>query len=218
MKKLEYLLVLLLTVCCFTGCTGNVEEGAPVQAEITTEDNNSEETTDTEESVNSVEGFEEGSSTEEASTNSTNDMIYVSEVSDALAFRFVCSDPAAGQMVKELEFRISGSEEWYKIEDLTAVIPNYPVGLVFLDNQTGLIMTDYHGVRNFLYRTEDGGYTWTGMYLGEESDIYSNGVSIEYDRESGVLSAKTSAKISDDQFVDRTYTSEDFGVSWNQVD
>ncbi|MCR5753661.1 MAG: hypothetical protein K6G30_02450 [Acetatifactor sp.] len=147
-----------------------------------------------------------------------DETIFESEVSEDLVIRLVCSDPAGGQMLKRLERRVTGSNTWEMIEDLTMVISNYPQGMVFVTDQNGFIITDYHRERAFLYRTEDGGHSWTGIYLGEENDIYSNGTSIEYDSESCVLSVKSSAKISeDDIYENRTYISEDFGATWELV-
>lgn len=144
------------------------------------------------------------------------DRIFLSEISGGKSYRLICSDPAGGLMEKRLEYCASEGAAWEQIADLTAIIPNYPQAMAFLDEKTGIIITDYHGNRNYIFLTEDGGFSWDGVYLGEVADSYTNGIDLSYDLEKDLLSITVCAKISDDEYEERVYFSEDHGQSWSR--
>ncbi len=138
-----------------------------------------------------------------------------STIDDGKEFRLVCSDPAGGLMEKRLEEKQDG-QDWKLVEDLSGVVPNYPQAMIFLDEKTGIILTDYHGDRNYVFMTQDGGRSWTGEYLGDETDLYTNGIDLSYDRDNGLLWITVSAKVSDDEYEERGYISRDHGRSWSR--
>ena len=147
--------------------------------------------------------------------NSTSpNTVFQCEISGGGCFRLVCSDPAGGLMEKQLEYQASEAGEWEVVEDLTSIIPNYPQAMAFPDEKTGIILTDYHRDRNYVFITRDGGHSWTGEYLGEETDLYTNGIDLTYDLENDMLWITVSAKVSDDEYEERVYSSEDLGYTW----
>lgn len=146
--------------------------------------------------------------------NMTNATILESTVSDNVRFRLVCSDPAAGNMIKKLEIYDKSEGSWKETEDLTMVIPNYPQGFLFVDENTGFIITDYHGERNYVYRTDDGGNNWEGSYVGEKEDIYSNGMGIELGIDGSVVIISNAKTTEDGDPESREYISYDMGKTW----
>ena len=140
---------------------------------------------------------------------------YTSVLSKDLEYRLACSDPAAGMMSKQLEISKDDGESWETVEDLSDTIHNYPCDMCFVTEKEGIVLTDYHSVREYVYYTDDGGKSWTGMYPGEDDDIYSNGVSVTYDAEKDIVTIRSTAKISeDDVFEEREYESMDHGKTW----
>lgn len=140
--------------------------------------------------------------------------IFETIVSDECKIRLVCSDPACGQMRKHLEIFDSQKEEWTLLEDVSSEVQNYPTAMVFLSDEVGIIVTDYHGTKEYVYRTEDGGHKWFGFYLGEDSDRYTNGLDVKYDSETGIIKVYSLAYISESESEERVFTSADFGVTW----
>lgn len=140
--------------------------------------------------------------------------IFETIVSDECKIRLVCSDPACGQMHKHLEIFDSQKEEWTLLEDVSWEVQNYPTAMVFLSDEVGIIVTDYHGTKEYVYRTEDGGHKWFGFYLGEDSDIYTNGLDVKYDSETGIIKVYSVAHISESESEERVFTSADLGVTW----
>ncbi|MBR1390111.1 MAG: hypothetical protein IJ567_01430 [Lachnospiraceae bacterium] len=142
---------------------------------------------------------------------------YTSMVSDELGYTLACSDPAASQMMKRLEITKDGGESWEMVEDLSNTIHNYPCDMCFCTENEGIVLTDYHAYREYVYFTEDGGKSWIGMYLGEDDDLYSDGVSVTYDAEQDIVTIHSSAKVSeDDVFEEREYDSKDHGRTWEK--
>ena len=91
-------------------------------------------------------------------------------------------------------------------------LPNYPCGIYFFTKDIGYIITDYHGSDNFLYRTEDGGKTWSSqaVYIPDSRYRYVNGLSIE----DGILCIEV---VLDENVFYYTYTTDDMGKTWQMI-
>jgi len=139
-----------------------------------------------------------------------------SMISDTVGFRLVTGSPAATQMSKVWQKTQDGGKTWTDVKDISTDVKNYPVDVVCWSETEGLILTDYHSVREYIYLTSDGGNTWTGIYVGEDADIYTNGVSAEYDADKDMITVKVAVKDEEDKddYAQRTYVSYDHGVSW----
>lgn len=198
------LLILILTVGCGRAKTEPENETGNADDVRASDTAGLDEATESNELSNLMESFEPVT-------------YYTSMVSDELGYALACSDPAAGQMLKRLEITKDGGESWEMVEDLSNTIHNYPCDMCFCTENEGIVLTDYHSVREYVYFTDDGGKSWIGMYLGEDDDLYSNGVSVTYDAEQDIVTIHAAAKISeDDVFEEREYDSKDHGRIWEK--
>lgn len=119
-----------------------------------------------------------------------------------------CTSPAAGQMNKVISKISNDGTVYLDISDL----PNYPCGIYFFTKDIGYIITDYHGSDNFLYRTEDGGKTWSSqmVYIPDSGYRYVNGLSIE----DGTLCIEV---VLDENVFYYSYTTDDMGKTWQII-
>ena len=106
--------------------------------------------------------------------------------------------PAAGQMQSTL-FYTDGGKTWIQVREIHDDVHNFPKLLYFWNQNDGIILTDYHGYSDCVYRTQDGGITWSPVVIElppEESAIlsgysYLEGENVEY--EAGILLITLSA-------------------------
>ena len=119
-----------------------------------------------------------------------------------------CTSPAASQMIKVICKISNDGTVYLDVSDL----PNYPCGIYFFTKDIGYIITDYHGSDNFLYRTEDGGKTWSSqaVYIPDSRYRYVNGLSIE----DGILCIEV---VLDENVFYYTYTTDDMGKTWQMI-
>lgn len=138
---------------------------------------------------------------------------FLSQLPDGNAVVLLCSAPAAGQMRKTLFFSHDGGENWADGLDLTESIGNYPVGAIFLTPQRGFVLTDYHGVDDYLYATSDGGASWesVGLPLAGSTFSYIEGREIRY--ENGTLYLSLAGK-TETSITHLRFRSDDGGVTW----
>jgi hypothetical protein len=72
------------------------------------------------------------------------------------------SEPAAGQMGKELYQTIDKGKSWMSLGNISQLIDGYVTGIAFRNSTDGWISASYHGKTLLpLYRTTNGGKTWT---------------------------------------------------------
>lgn len=67
--------------------------------------------------------------------------------------------PAAGQMQSTLFYTDDG-QTWNLVRELHDDVHNFPKQLYFWSENDGIILTDYHGYNDCVYKTRDGGKTW----------------------------------------------------------
>lgn len=142
---------------------------------------------------------------------------FTSMISESFGFKLVCSDPASGIMLKSLRYTKDGGETWEETANLTALIGNHPTDMCFWSESDGIILTDHQLERNYVYLTKDGGKTWSGSYLGKESDKCAKGACVEYDAETDSLKVFSYAVSADGlDAQERTYCSNDHGYTWTE--
>ncbi|WP_442602913.1 hypothetical protein [Paenibacillus sp. KN14-4R] len=72
------------------------------------------------------------------------------------------SDPGAGMMSKSLYTTENNGTNWIKVTELDQTIDGYVTGVSFRDENVGWITATQHGAELLpLYRTKDGGKSWT---------------------------------------------------------
>lgn len=101
--------------------------------------------------------------------------VYCSWPDDACGYALKKGYPAAGQMQKSL-YHTEDGQSWELVRELNQVIHNYPKGLFFWNRMQGVILTDYHGYDECIYKTQDGGATWNPVAIElppEEAAILS---------------------------------------------
>ena len=102
--------------------------------------------------------------------------------------------PAAGQMQSTLFYTDDG-KAWIQVREIHDDVHNFPKLLYFWNQNDGIILTDYHGYSDCVYRTQDGGITWSPVAIElppEESAIlsrysYLEGENVEYEAGSLVI-------------------------------
>ncbi|MBR2045511.1 MAG: hypothetical protein IJ958_05180, partial [Agathobacter sp.] len=141
-------------------------------------------------------------------TSDVDGQIYTTMINDQVGYTLRCSSPAASLMEKVLCKTSDGGNTYEEYLDISSM-GNYPQGVYFFTEEIGYIITDYHGNFNFLYRTEDGGKTWTPqmIYIPGSWYSYINGLSIE----NGVLQIEVF--VDEDAFY-YAYTTDDMGETW----
>ncbi len=152
--------------------------------------------------------------TEEEALQVTSDVdgqIYTSILDKQNSYTLRCSSPAAGLMTKVLCKTSDGDNTFEDYMDISDM-PNYPCGIYFFTEDIGYIITDYHGSDSFLYRTEDGGKTWSpqAVYIPGSSYRYVNGLSME----DGVLYIEV---VLDEHAFYYSYTTDDMGQTWQLI-
>ena len=106
--------------------------------------------------------------------------------------------PAAGQMQSTLYHTLDG-QTWTQVREIHDDVHNFPKLLYFWNQNDGIILTDYHGYSDCVYRTQDGGITWKPVVIEfppEDSAIlsgysYLEGENVQY--EAGLLIITLSA-------------------------
>ena len=106
--------------------------------------------------------------------------------------------PAAGSMQSTLYHTLDG-QTWTEVREIHDDVHNFPKLLYFWNQNDGIILTDYHGYSDCVYRTQDGGITWKPVVIElppEDSAIlsgysYLEGENVEY--EAGLLIITLSA-------------------------
>ena len=106
--------------------------------------------------------------------------------------------PAAGQMQSTL-YRTDDGQTWNLVRELHDDVHNFPKQLYFWSESDGIILTDYHGYNECVYRTHDGGITWSPVTIKLPPEktatlsgySYLEGEKMEY--EAGVLIITLSA-------------------------
>ena len=78
--------------------------------------------------------------------------------------------PAAGQMRSTLYYTEDG-QTWNFVRELQDDVHNFPKQLYFWSESDGIILTDYHGFSDCVYRTQDGGKTWNPVTIEIPSEI-----------------------------------------------
>ena len=106
--------------------------------------------------------------------------------------------PAAGSMQSTLYHTLDG-QTWTQVREIHDDVHNFPKLLYFWNQNDGIILTDYHGYSDCVYRTQDGGITWKPVVIElppEDSAIlsgysYLEGENVQY--EAGLLIITLSA-------------------------
>lgn len=183
MKKL-HLLVLLLALLLLAGCGRSAESGAEA-----------------------VEALDYAVEKAEAHSE------FLSNLGEGRIVSLLCGAPAVGEVRKTLFFTQDGGESWSGGIDVSEGIENYPVGAVFLSEEKGFVLTDYHGSDNHLFATADGGQSWESITLpfSAASFRYVEGREIRY--ESGTIYLSLVGRTADGITYLR-YRSDDDGQSW----
>lgn len=105
--------------------------------------------------------------------------VYICFIDESEGYLLYCSDPAAGLMTKVLYKTNDGGMTYGEIGDISDSIKNYPTDIAFVNNEKGLILTNYHGTNSYAYLTGDGGKTWNDMDIDKNKSCnYIEGVSL----------------------------------------
>lgn len=128
-----------------------------------------------------------------------------------------CSTPGAGMMTKLLFKTMDGGKSFSLIKELTSDIAGYPQGISFVGDK-GYLAVSYHGQDICLYKTSDGGITWTdaGIFSSSEGNAYADGYAPAFsadDRQKGILVLK----VVGDNTVYQLFTTLDGGGHWTQA-
>ena len=78
--------------------------------------------------------------------------------------------PAAGQMQSTL-YSTDDGQTWNLVRELHDDVHNFPKQLYFWSENDGIILTDYHGYSDCVYRTQDGGKTWNPVTIDLPPEI-----------------------------------------------
>lgn len=185
MKKF-HLLALLLALLLLAGCGRSAEGGA-----------------------DAVEALDYAAEKAEAHSE------FLSNLGEGRIVSLLCGAPAVGEVRKTLFFTRDGGESWGGGIDVSEGIENYPVGAVFLSEEKGFVLTDYHGSDNHLFATADGGISWETVQLpfSSSSFRYIEGREIRYD--SGTIYLSLVGRTADGITYLRC-RSDDEGQSWRE--
>lgn len=152
--------------------------------------------------------------TEEEALQATNDElgeVFTSMLDGQSGYVLRCTSPACGLMNKVLCKTSDGGTSFEKYMDISDM-PNYPCDIYFFTEDIGYIVTDYHSSDTFLYRTEDGGKTWSpqAIYIPGSWYRYVNGLCIE----DGILHIEV---VLDEEAFYYAYTTDDMGDTWQII-
>ena len=152
--------------------------------------------------------------TEEEALQATNDElgeVFTSMLDGQSGYVLRCTSPACGLMNKVLCKTSDGGTSFEKYMDISDM-PNYPCDIYFFTEDIGYIVTDYHSSDSFLYRTEDGGKTWSpqAIYIPGSWYRYVNGLCIE----DGILHIEV---VLDEDAFYYAYTTDDMGETWQII-
>ena len=152
--------------------------------------------------------------TEEDALQTTSDVdgqIYSTIWDKQKGYTLRCSSPASGLMTKVLCKTLDGGNTFVDYLDISDM-PNYPCDIYFFTEDIGYIVTDYHSSDSFLYRTEDGGKTWSprAIYIPGSWYRYVNGLCIE----DGILHIEV---VLDEEAFYYAYTTDDMGDTWQII-
>ena len=152
--------------------------------------------------------------TEEEVLSATSDVdgqTYTSMLNKQNGYTLCCSSPASGLMTKVLCKTSDGGNTFEEYLDISEM-PNYPCDIYFFTEDIGYIITDYHCSDSFLYRTEDGGKTWSpqAVYIPGSGYRYVNGLSVE----DGILYIEV---VLDELAFYYSYTTDDMGETWQVI-
>lgn len=145
---------------------------------------------------------------------------YVADVDEKAGYLLYCSSPALGQMEKYLFFTEDGGSTYSDGIDLSTVIQNYPSGMIFFTEQIGYVLTNYHHVDSYLYRTQDGGRTWSTVRLevpGEEELSYLSGISISRTKGFGTDGELYLEGVGLEEKLTYHFVTHDSGETWELI-
>lgn len=132
---------------------------------------------------------------------------YRKEIDNDTSVLLLCSSPGAGLMNKYLFWSKDGGESWENGVDISSAVLNYPVDVLFVTEEKGYVLTDYHGYEDYLYMTEDGGKSWETVTLDDSGFgeyRYAYGKSMEYDKKSRQIAVTVRVLGKDD--TEKEYT------------
>ncbi|NOU98534.1 hypothetical protein [Paenibacillus planticolens] len=128
------------------------------------------------------------------------------------------SSPAAGQMNKSLYRLDYRGKSWTRVGDITTAIGGYPTGISFRKEKEGWIAASNRG-QDFipLYRTQDGGRTWTVQHVDAPADLqkaYANTYPPVFDQENDHHGLFIAEFVQDGEKTYVPYETNDAGDTW----
>ncbi len=126
------------------------------------------------------------------------------------------SEPTAGLMGKTLYQSTDSGKSWQFLADVSLTIDGYVTGVTFRDTQNGWITASQHGaVMLPLYRSKDGGNTWTLQTIDIPQNYkYGNVMPPKFDKtnlQNGTISIEF---VNDSKRNIVEYKSQDGGDTW----
>jgi hypothetical protein len=145
------------------------------------------------------------------------DNIFASIHSDSnINWILLTSDPAAGLMGKTLYKTSDNGKSWVLVNDVSLIVDGYVTGVTFRDDKNGWIGATQHGAALVpLYRTKDGGQTWSLQELSipkgyKYGNVYPP-IFDEKDIKQGTLKIEF---VSDTDKTTMEFTTTDGGETW----
>ena len=134
------------------------------------------------------------------------------------SYVMLTSSPAAGQMLKSLYRTDDRGKSWIRVRDLNSDIAGYPTGISYRKAKDGWITAMNHGQNDIpLYRTQDGGQTWSIQHVDVPSDLqkgYANAYPPVFDQESDYHGLFIAEFVQDSKKTYVLYESRDAGDTW----
>ncbi len=144
------------------------DNGTPIEAKLET--NALPETADTTFKTPAGESTLKNINLPEEIINGASDLYY-SWLDDNNGYLLKKGYPAAGQMHSFLYHTID-NKTWTLVNDeLSRSVHNYPNGIFFWNENSGVIFTDYHGFNEVVYLTTDGGINWKAITIDLKSQL-----------------------------------------------
>ncbi len=135
------------------------------------------------------------------------------------SFILMTSDPAAGLMNKRLFRSDDRGARWTAVADLSTIVDGYVTGISFANDRDGWVGATYHGDDLVpLYRTTDGGRTWTLQPIPlPEGFRYGDVAAPVFDPDHPAEGTMTITFARDDERRPYAYRTEDGGAHWEAV-